>query len=191
MLTNPVVEVAELGVTVGMLAALNGFGVALQGKALAVQQPRDGVRADSVPTAGQFRGQLAGGQRRPAQRRLGVPSAGRLDQRQQRRQQRRIGFGGRFAAAARTPSPAQRRPAGLQFGHALRDPRPRRPGRGRDNGDTPMAQRAGLTGHHQPLLTLIQVRQHRLELRPQDIHHIGIDSHYHIMTDETLNRVVI
>jgi hypothetical protein len=35
-----------------------------------------------------------------------------------------------------------------------------------------MSQRAGLGGHQQPLLPLIQVRQHRLKLRAQHFHHI-------------------
>lgn len=54
-----------------------------------------------------------------------------------------------------------------------------------------MAKRPGLTGHHQPLLTLIQMRQHRLELGPKGIHHIRIDSRYHIMTDQNSNTVLI
>jgi hypothetical protein len=49
----------------------------------------------------------------------------------------------------------------------------------------------GLGGQYQPLLPFVQVRQHRLELRPQRLHHVRIDSHYHILTDKKLNDVFI
>jgi hypothetical protein len=35
------------------------------------------------------------------------------------------------------------------------------------------------------------VRQHRLELRPQRLHQTRLDGHYHIMTDQISNRVII
>lgn len=54
-----------------------------------------------------------------------------------------------------------------------------------------MTERAGLASHHQPLLALVEVRQHRLELCPQRLHHAGVDSHYHITADEVSNRAVI
>ncbi|MGI8869338.1 MAG: tyrosine-type recombinase/integrase, partial [Mycobacteriales bacterium] len=37
----------------------------------------------------------------------------------------------------------------------------------------------------------VQMRQHRVELRPQPRHLIRIDSHYHIMTDQKPNRALI
>jgi hypothetical protein len=55
--------------------------------------------------------------RRPRQRRFGVPTPGRLHQRQQRRHQAGIGIGGRLAATTGTADPAQRRLPGLQLGH--------------------------------------------------------------------------
>lgn len=54
-----------------------------------------------------------------------------------------------------------------------------------------MTQRSSLTGHHQPLLPLVQVRQHRLELRPQRLHQTRLDSDDHIMTDQISNGVAI
>ena len=45
------VEVAELGVAVGVLAALDGLGVGLQGKALLTQQLGHRVRTHPVPRA--------------------------------------------------------------------------------------------------------------------------------------------
>jgi hypothetical protein len=50
-----------------------------------------------------------------------------------------------------------------------------------------MTQRAGLAGHHQSLLSLVQMRQHRLELRLQRVHHIPADCHYHIIADVRSN----
>jgi hypothetical protein len=54
-----------------------------------------------------------------------------------------------------------------------------------------MPQRAGLRGHHQPLLSFVQVRQHGLQLRLQRLHHVRIDSHYHILADNTANDAFI
>ena len=54
-----------------------------------------------------------------------------------------------------------------------------------------MTQRSGLGGHHQSLLTLVQMRKYRVELRPQRRHHIRIDRHYHIMTYRIPDSVVI
>jgi hypothetical protein len=47
------VEVAELGVTVGMLAALQGLGRALQPVALLLEQPPHGVVADRMALGGE------------------------------------------------------------------------------------------------------------------------------------------
>jgi hypothetical protein len=67
------VEVAELGVRVGMLATLEGLGVGLQAEPLLAQQPGHRVRTDPVTRAAQLGGQPAGRQRGPAQRRAGSP----------------------------------------------------------------------------------------------------------------------
>jgi hypothetical protein len=185
------VEVAELGVAVGMLGALDGLGVGLQAEALLAQQPGHRVRTDPVPGPGQLGGQPAGGQRGPAQRRARVPPAGGLHQRQQRCEQCRIGCGQRLAAAAGAAHPPQRRLPGFQLGDPLRDPRPRRPAGLGHRGDPTVAQRTRLPGQHQPLLPLVQMRQHRRELGPQRLHHIRLHRHYHIMTHEISNRVII
>src|SRR3954466_11158111 len=55
-----VVEVAELGVPVGTLGALEGLGVGLQAEAMLAQQPGHRVRADPVTRAAQLGGQPAG-----------------------------------------------------------------------------------------------------------------------------------
>jgi hypothetical protein len=191
VLPGLVVEVGELGVAVGMLTAFEGLGVGLQAETLRAQQPRDRVRPDPVSGCGQFAGQLAGGQRRPTQRRLRVPAPGGFHQCQQRRDQRRVGRGHRLPAPALAADTLQRRLPGLQLSDTGRDPRPGRARRIGHRGDTAMPERARLTGHHKPLLTLVQMRQHRLELRPQHRHHARIDSHYHIMADRNSNRAVI
>ena len=56
-----VVDIAELGVSVGVLAALDGLGVALQAvPQRPAQQPPDAVVGDSVALAAQLVGQVAG-----------------------------------------------------------------------------------------------------------------------------------
>jgi hypothetical protein len=69
------VEVAELGVTVGMLGALQGLGRALQPVALLLEQPADGVVADRMPGRGERLGQLPGGLAGPPQRAVGRDAA--------------------------------------------------------------------------------------------------------------------
>jgi hypothetical protein len=49
VLLGPVVEVAELGITVGVLASLGGLGVGLQAVTQLAQQPSDHEIADPVP----------------------------------------------------------------------------------------------------------------------------------------------
>ena len=61
------VEVAELGVAVGILFALQGLGVALQAETLGAQHIGHGVGTDTVSLGGEFVGQVAGGECRPAQ----------------------------------------------------------------------------------------------------------------------------
>ena len=192
VLAGLVVEVGELGVAVGVLAALDGLGVGLQAEPLLVQQPGHGVRADPVPGRGQLRGQLAGRQRRPAQRRLRVPAPGRLHQRQQRRHQRRVGL----RSPSCGPPPARRtRPNGASPASSSATPceirdrdAPVAPGHRRDPA---MAQRPASAAITSRCCTLVQMRQHRLELRPQRRHHVRIDRHYHIMMYRIQNNVVI
>lgn len=73
------VEIPELGVPVGMLAALERLGIGLQAKALLPQQAGDGVRTDPVPLTGQLGCQRAGRLDRPPQRRHRISAFVRLD----------------------------------------------------------------------------------------------------------------
>jgi hypothetical protein len=66
------VEVAELGVAVGMLGALQGLDRALQPVALLLEQPAHGVVADRMALTGERLGQLPGGLAGPPQRAVGV-----------------------------------------------------------------------------------------------------------------------
>ena len=86
------------------------------------------------------------------------PPAWRFHQRQQRHEKPGIGVGDRFAAPTGAPGPAQRWDAGLQLGHSLRYPGTRHARRTSHRGDPAMTQRAGLAGHHQSLLPLVQMR---------------------------------
>ena len=91
MLLGLLIEVAELGVPVGVLGALQGLERALQPEALLAQQPAHGVVADRMPLGGECIGQLPGGLTGPAQWAVGVAAGVGVDQPIQRLQQARIG----------------------------------------------------------------------------------------------------
>ena len=107
------VEVAELGVPVRVLLALDGLGVALQAEPLAPAAGhrrcprRPGAPGGSAPPPA-----LRVDLRRPPQRRHRITPLIRLHQRQQRRAQPRIQIGGPLAARrpAGGPGPAAPRP---------------------------------------------------------------------------------
>jgi hypothetical protein len=80
MRTCLLVEVAELGVAVLVLGALQGLAGALQRVALLLEQPAYGVVADRVALCGQRLGELAGGLGRPPQRTVGVTAGVGVDQ---------------------------------------------------------------------------------------------------------------
>jgi hypothetical protein len=114
------VEIAELGIPVGMLSTLDRFGIALQAETLSTQQIGHRVRADAMPLAGQLGGQPPGRLDRPPQRRHRITTLIRFDQRQQRHPQLRVGIGEAFTARTDPPHPTlQRRVAG-QVPHVTR-----------------------------------------------------------------------
>src|SRR5918995_666687 len=84
------VQVAELGVPVGMLGTLQGLDRSLQPVALLLEQPPDGVVADWMPGRGQCLGQLPGGLAGPPQRAVGVAAGVGVHQPIQRPKQARI-----------------------------------------------------------------------------------------------------
>ena len=162
------VDVPELRVPVRVLLALDGLGVALQAEPLLVQQVTDRVRADLVALAGQLGRQRPGRLDRPPQRRHRIAPLIRLDQRQQRREQPRIQVGGPLAAPARAGGPGPAAPRPDSSSATPSDTVPSRiPAARATSPDPAMPQRAGLSAHQQPPLPLIQMREHRPELRRQ------------------------
>jgi hypothetical protein len=85
------VQIAELGVPVGVPGALQGLDRALQPGALLLEQPPDGVVADRMALGGKRLGQLPGGPASPAQGTPRVAPGVRVDQPVQRLQQAWIG----------------------------------------------------------------------------------------------------
>ena len=170
------VEVAELGVAVGVLAALDGLGVGLQAEALLVQQVGHRVGADPVPLRGSAPSASCPGRlRRPPQRRHRVPPRVGLDQRQQRRRAApdpaRSTACGRARAARTRPDGSA--PASSSARPARDRPLPH-PGRLGDRPDPAMAPAPAPPPGQQPPLPLVQMRADLLEYRrhpaPLNIH---------------------
>jgi len=95
-----VVEVAELGVAVLVLAALGGLDVGLQAVTSFPQQSADHEITDLVPLLAQRRGQRPDRLAGPAQRRHRIPTGHRVDQRLERRHQLLVVRLGTFATTA-------------------------------------------------------------------------------------------
>lgn len=157
------VEVAELGVTVGMLSAFQDLGVGLQAEA-GLQQPAHRRCGDRMPLLGQLLGQVAQRLRRPAQWGFRIATLVRLNQGHQCVHQGGVDLLGRFVASAfGTDASAGQRPGvGFQF----RDPPAHgglADGRCPGCGAYPaVAQQPCLGRHRQTLLPLVQMwQQHR------------------------------
>jgi hypothetical protein len=173
MRASLLVEVAELGVTVGMLGALQGLDRALQPVALLLEQPPDGVVADRMALRGERLGQLPGGLAGPAQRAVGVAAGVWLHQPIQRRQQTRIGVApppGTLVLADAPPRVG--RP--VELGRATAHRRPRRISQARHAADPAVAQRPGRRTKQQPTLPLGQVRRDQGEGRRQHLIQVHI-----------------
>jgi hypothetical protein len=102
------VDVAELGVTVRVLPALDGLGAGLRAEALLTQQAGDRVRAHPVPLAGERGREAPGRLHRPAQRRHRVAPLVRFHQCRQRGPK----IGSRSADLFRPPPGLRTRPRG-------------------------------------------------------------------------------
>jgi hypothetical protein len=162
------VEVAELGVSVGMVDALQGLDRALQPVALLAQQPADGVVADRMPGRGQRLGQLPGGLAGPPQWAVGVAAGAWLHQPIQRPKQTRIGVAPPLGTLVLADAPPR---VGrlVQLGRAPAHRRPGRLGQPRDPADPAIAQRPGRRAEQQPTLPLGQVRRDQGEGRRQHL----------------------
>jgi methylmalonyl-CoA mutase cobalamin-binding domain/chain len=165
VLDDLVVEVAELGVPVDVLAALGDLGVGLQAEPQPAKHPRHRPVRHPMPAGGQRLGQVAGRLGRPHQRRLRIPPRLRVHQ-PSTPARAPDHFRWRLAAPARRPHPARGLGAALQLPHPLGDRVGMYPGRRGHHRDPATAQLGRLGGQHQPPLPLVQMRtQHRVLAR--------------------------
>jgi hypothetical protein len=162
ILLGLLVEVAESGVAVGMLGALQRLDGALQPVALLLEQPPDGVVTDRMPGRGEHLGQLPGGLARPAQRALRVATGVGVDQPVQRLQQARVALAQPLGALVLADA-SPRVGCLAEFGGAAADRRAGRLGQARDSADPAVAQRPGRRAKQQPTLPLGQVRRDQRE----------------------------
>jgi hypothetical protein len=165
MVLDLLVEVAELGIPVGVLGAFQGLGVGLQAEPFPLQQSAHRRGRDRMALPGELRGQVPQRLGRPPQRRHRITTLVRLHQRQQGRDQSRVRPGGGLAAPTRPPDAAgrERHLAGLQLNDALADGRLADAGDLRDRAHATMAQQPRFNRQRQALLALVQVRQQPLE----------------------------
>jgi hypothetical protein len=92
------VEVAELGIPVGVLGALEGLDVGLEAEPFPPQQSAHRRGGDPMALPGELLGQVPQRLGRPPQRRFRVTALVRLDQRQQGRDQVGVLPGSRLAS---------------------------------------------------------------------------------------------
>jgi hypothetical protein len=119
------VEVAELGIPVGVLGALEGLGVGLQAEPFPPQQSAHRRGGDRMALPGELLGQVPQRLGCPPQRRFRVTALVRLDQRQQGWDEIRVLLSGGLAAPTWPADAAGREGllAGLQLEHAPADGR--------------------------------------------------------------------
>ena len=98
-------DVAELGVAVGMARPLERLAVGLEAVAQLVEQLRHGLVADRVTLPAQLGGEVADAPGRPAQRALRVAPGRRLDERLEVRPQRRVALLDGWSPGTRPPDP--------------------------------------------------------------------------------------
>jgi len=169
------VEVAELGIPVGVLGAFEGLGVGLQAEPFPLQQSAHRRGRDRMSLPGELVGQVPQRLGRPPQRRHWIAALVRLDQRQQGWDEVGVLPCGGLAAPTWPADAAGRegRLAGLQLKDALADGRLADAGDLRDRAHATMAQQPRLDRQRQALLALVQVRQQHLEPGgelPTDLH---------------------
>jgi hypothetical protein len=154
------VDVAELGVPVGVLSAFEGLAGALQAEPGRAQDLRDHRVADVVSHRGELAGQVAGRLRGPPQRRLGVPAGPRLDERIQPVQQFRVGHLGFLTATTRGQNPVHPPHRVIvvivQFRQTASDGRPRCTRRPMHRGNATASPRRRFGRQRQTPITLIE-----------------------------------
>ena len=152
------VDVGELGVAIGVAAALARLAVALQAVAQVAQRLRDPLVTDPVPQLTQGHRQLAHALAGPAQRRLRGPARHRLHQPLQVVAHARVGLHDLPAPAARAADPPRRgtgdRPG--QLGDPQPDRRARQAGGAGHRGDAAPAEGEGFGRRHGAAAPLVQ-----------------------------------
>ena len=182
MVLDLLVEIAELGIPIGVLGAFEGLDVGLQAEPFPLQQSAHRRGRDRMALPGELVGQVPQRLGRPPQRRHRIAALVRLHQRQQGWDQVGILPCGGLAAPTWPADATGRegRLAGLQLEHALADGRLADPGDLRDRAHATMAQQPRLDRQRQALLALVQVRQQHLEPGgelPTDLHRYAHAAH--------------
>ena len=161
-------DVPKLRVPIDMLAALTSLGVALQAVAQSVQQLGDHRVADAVAQTVERHRQRPCALARPPQRRVGIAGGGRLNQRIQIAQQRRVEIDRALAAAARPSRPAAReRLVRRQFTQTALDGRCRDTRGSGDQRRAAITDRLGLSRRPHPARSLREHGRQHCMLCPQ------------------------
>ena len=161
-------DVPKLRGPIDMLAALTSLGVALQAVAQSVQQLGDHRVADAVAQTVERHRHRPCALARPPQRRVGIAGGGRLNQRIQIAQQRRVEIDRALAAAARPSRPAAReRLVRRQFTQTALDGRCRDTRGSGDQRRAAITDRLGLSRRPHPARSLREHGRQRCMLCPQ------------------------
>jgi hypothetical protein len=120
-----------------------------------------------VALPSQLLGEPAGGFGGPAQRRHGISADVGLDQREECLPNGRVPVDDAFAASAGPADASQRDLSGVEFPHSDRHSGLTNTGGAGDCSDPAVAEGLGLRPYQQATLSLVDVRQNRLELSCQ------------------------
>ena len=165
------VDMAKLGIPVGMIRPLLGLARALKTVVLVVEELGDLHVTDRMTLAAQLRRQGPRAFADPAQRGFRIAPRVGFNQAVQRDQQLRIVNRHRLAPRSSTTDPTglQPRPA-PDLADALRNGPSRQSARAVHEGHASVGQSQRLTRRHQAARPFIQHRPHRSELLPQPPH---------------------
>jgi hypothetical protein len=164
------VEILELRVTIGMLAALARLAIALQAVAELTQQLGDDVRADVVPHVGQRRAQFVEALGGPKQRRHRIAARRGFEQLLQIVQKRRVLLRLRLAPTARPPhAPFPGRAVLRDLRDAAIDRRAGDARHGRDECHPATAERTSLSRREPSPRLLVEHRIQRLKALPNQV----------------------
>src|SRR6266446_3036189 len=157
------IEVFELPIAIGVLAALARLAQSLQAVAQLVQQLAHQLMRDLMSQVLQFLGQLAHALARPPQWRLRVSPRHRLHQSFQVLAQAGVLAHVALAPASNPSDPSLSRSLPLpQFLHPVHDDLPRQPRRSRHHGNPSPAQCHGFVGREEPPCPFIQFSRESL-----------------------------